>query len=298
MGGAGGDEPPPPPRVPPPGHPPGDSGPHRGFREQIAATKAAGYRLVTAHVALARAELEDILAEVKKVAVLIGVAVALVLFAGILFLVGTSLFLGEWLFGSMGWGILHDTELSIALAIMCILVALDVPVSRLARGAAIAALIGLVIAVVGGLQLANRLWEAIGVAAAPALAPATRPLVVGMAVGAGLGAIVGLLGGTETGGGRSIGGVLKSAIGWTILGGLAGAVVGAVSAVTFSWQVAAGLGIAVGLGIWVILCVLEVIRGGIDFEAWSRKFYPSQSIESAKETIEWVRERTPLGPKS
>ena len=298
MGAAGGDEPPPPPKVPPPGPPPGDPGPHRGFREQLAATKAAGYRLVAAHVALARAELEDILAEVKKVAVLIGVAIALVLFAGILFLVGTSLFLGEWLFGSMGWGILHDTELSIALAIMCILVALDVPVSRLARGAAIAAMIGLVIAVVGGLQLANRLWEAIGVAAAPALVPATRPLVVGMAVGAALGAIVGLLGGTETGGGRSIGGVLKSAIGWTILGGLAGAAVGAVSAVTFSWQVGAGLGIAVGLGIWVILCVLEVIRGGIAFEAWSRKFYPSQSIESAKETIEWVRERTPLGPKS
>jgi hypothetical protein len=298
MGGAGGDEPPPPRKARSAAPPPGDAGPHRGFREQLDATKAAAFRLVAAHVALARAELEDILAEVKKVAVLIGVAIALVLFAGILFLVGTSLFLGEWLFGSMGWGILHATELSIGLAVVCVLVALDVPVSRLARGAAVAALIGLGITVVGGLLLANRLWEAIGVAAAPALAPATRPLVVGIAVGAGLGAIVGLLGGTETGGGRSIGGVLKSAIGWTILGALAGAAVGALSAITFSWQVAAGLGIAVGLGIWVALCVREAVRGGIDFEAWGRKFYPSQTIESAKETIEWVRERTPLGPKS
>ena len=116
--------------------------------------------------------------------------------------------------------------------------------------------------------------------------------------GAALGAIVGLLGGTETGGGRSIGGIIGSAIGWTILGALAGAALGAFSAITFSWQVAVALGIAVALGVWVALCVLEVARGGIDFEAWGRKFYPSQSIDSAKETIEWVRERTPLGPKS
>jgi hypothetical protein len=299
MGGAGGDEPPPPPprgRPTPP--PPRDPGPRRGFREQLGATRAAGFRLVAAHVALARVELEDILAEVKKVAALIGVAIALVLFAGILFLVGTSLFLGEWLFGSMGWGILHDTELSVALAIVCVLVALDVPVRRLVRGLVVASLIGLAIAVVGGLLLASRLWEAIGVAAAPALDPATRPLVVGTAVGAGLGAIAGLLGGTETGGGRSIGGVIRSAIVWMIIGALGGAVVGALSAITFSWQVAVALGIAVALGLWVVLCILEVARGGIDFGAWSRKFYPSQTIESAKETIEWVRERTPLGPKS
>ena len=248
-------------------------------------------------MALARAELEDILAEVKKVAALIGVAIALVVFAAILLGVGTSLFLGEWLFGSMGWGILQDTELLIALALVCVLVALDVPVRASSRGFVIAGLVGAAIAVVRA-RVANRLWEAIGVAVAPALDPATRPLVVGTAAGAALGAIVGLLGGTETGGGRSIGGIIGSAIGWTILGALAGAALGAFSAITFSWQVAVALGIAVALGVWVALCVLEVVRGGVDFEAWGRKFYPSQSIDSAKETIEWVRERTPLGPKS
>lgn len=297
MGGAGGDDPPAPPKERPTS-PPGDPGPRPGFREQFGATKAAVFRLVAAHVALARVELEEILAEVKKVAALIGVAIALVLFAGMLLLIGTSLFLGEWLFGSMGWGVLHDTELSIALAVVCILTALDVPVQRLVRGLVVASLIGLVIAVVGGLLLANRLWEAIGVAVAPALDPATRPLGVGTVVGAVLGAIVGILGGTETGGGRSIGGVIRSAIAWMIVGALGGAVVGALSAITFSWQVAVALGIAVALGLWVVLCVLEVARGGIDFEAWSRKFYPSQTIETTKETIEWVRERTPLGPKS
>ena len=298
MGGAGGDETPPPPKGGPAAPPPRDPGPRRGFRAQFGATRTAGYRLATAHVALARAELEEILAEVKKVAALIGVAIALVVFAAILLSVGTSLFLGEWLFGSMGWGILQDTELLIALALVCVLAALDVPVQHLVRGLAVASLLGLVVAVVGGLLLANRLWEGIGVAVAPALDPATRPLVVGTAAGAALGAIVGLLGGTETGGGRSIGGMIGSAIGWTILGALVGAALGAFSAITFSWQVAVALGIAVALGVWVALCVLEVVRGGVDFEAWGRKFYPSQSIDSAKETIEWVRERTPLGPKS
>ena len=55
-------------------------------------------------------------------------AIGLVVFAGLLVSVGMSLFLGEWLFGSMGWGVLHDTELSIAVAVVCILAALDVPV--------------------------------------------------------------------------------------------------------------------------------------------------------------------------
>jgi hypothetical protein len=110
--------------------------------------------------------------------------------------------------------------------------------------------------------------------------------------------VVGLLGGTETGGGRSIGGIVRSAVGWTILGALAGAALGALSAITFSWQVAVALGIAVALAMWVALCVLEAARGGVDFGAWSRKFYPSQTIDSAKETIEWVRERMPRGPKS
>ena len=298
MGGAGGDESAQPAKGRPAAAPPPDREPRPGFRDQFGATKDAAYRLAGAHVALARAELADILDEVKKVALLIGVAIGVVIFAVILVAVGTSLFLGEWLFGSMGWGIVQDTELLIAIALVCVLAAFDVPVGRLVRGLAIAALIGAAVAVVGGLLLANRLWEAIGVSIAPALEPATRPLVVGTAVGAVLGAIVGLLGGTETGGGRSPGSMIGSAIGWTILGGVVGAGLGAFSAITFSWQVAIALGIVVALGIWVALCILEAARGGVDFEAWGRKFYPSQSIESAKETIEWVRERTPLGPKS
>jgi MFS family permease len=257
----------------------------------------AAYRLAAAHIELARAELAEILDEVKQVAALVGLAIAFAIFAAILVSVGSSLFLGEWLFGSMGWGVLHFTEFALAIALVAILIAFDVPAGHLGRGLVIATLVGVLVTLAAGFWVFNRLWEAIGVAVAPTLIEATRPLVVGTVVGAVLGALVGLIGGTETRG-RSIGGIIRSAIVALILGGIVGAALGAFSAITFSWQVAVALGIAVTLGLWIVLCALEAARGGIDMEAWGRKFYPTQSIETAKETMEWLRERTPLGPKS
>ncbi len=299
MGGAGGDDPSPPgagsrgKRASRP-----KDGTERGFRDQFRATKDAGYRLAAAHLELARAELSDILDLVKRVAVLIGIAIGAAVFAGLLVSVGMSLFLGEWLFGSIGWGVLHFTELAVAVAVVCIVAALDVPPGAIARGFVVSAVLGIVVAVLAASGLFNRTWEAIGVAAAPALDPATRPLVVGTALGAALGALAGLLLGAQVGGGRSFGAVVGSAIGSAILGALAGAALGALAAITFSLHVAVAVGIAVLLGAWIVACGLAVARGGLDATAWGRKFYPSQSIDSAKETIEWVRERTPLGPKS
>ena len=108
---------------------------------------------------------------------------------------------------------------------------------------------------------------------------------------------MGLVGGTQVRG-RSFGQILGSAIGALLLGGLAGAALGAFSAITFAWEVAVALGIAVLLAVWIALCALEAARGGIDIDAWTQKFYPTQSIESAKETIEWVSERSPLERKT
>ncbi len=300
MGAAGGDEPPP----PPPGSrpaagapPPRDRGPRPGLRAQIGATRDAALRLAAAHIELARSELSEILAEIGRVAAFIGVAIALGIFSAILVTVGTSLFVGEWLFGSIGWGVLLFTELALSVALVAVLIALDIPARNLARGLLVATVIGVLTALFAGLWVFNRAWEAIGVAVAPGLDPATRPLVVGIVVGAVLGAIVGLLGGTETRG-RSVGGIIASAIGAMILGALAGAALGAFSSITFSWHVAVALGIAVILGLWMALSALEISRGGFDAEAFGRKFYPTQSIDSAKETMEWLRERMPLGPKS
>jgi MFS family permease len=294
MGGAGGDEPPPPPRGGPP-PPPRDRGPRRGFRAQFAATRAAAYRLAAAHIELARSEAAEILDEIKRVAALIGAAVALVLFTAILVTVGTSLFLGEWLFGSLGWGVVLVGELSVAIALDSVLIAFDIPGGRIGRRFLVAAVIGVVVGLLAGFWVFNRLWEAIGVAVAPNLDPATRPLVVGTVVGAVVGAVVGLLGGTETKG-RSAGGIIGSAIMAVVVGAAVGAALGAFSSITFSAQVAVALGIAIGLLTWIVLCA--ALAREIDGEAFSQKFYPTQSVDTAKETMEWLRERMPLGPRS
>ncbi len=63
-------------------------------------------------------------------------------------------------------------------------------------------------------------------------------------------------------------------------------------------QVSVGLGLFVLYVAWPILSGLGVARHGIDTDALKSRFYPTQTIETTKETIEWVRERTPLGRKS
>ena len=88
-------------RTPPPPPPPPP-----GFREQIGATRDAAKRLVDAHVELGKAEFEEIGGEIKRVAALAGIAVGAAIFAGLLLAIGLPLFLGEWIFGSIGWGLL------------------------------------------------------------------------------------------------------------------------------------------------------------------------------------------------
>ena len=63
-------------------------------------------------------------------------------------------------------------------------------------------------------------------------------------------------------------------------------------------RVGVGLGLFVLLAAWPILVGLDIGRTGIDTDALKQRFYPVQTIETTKETIEWVRERTPLGRKS
>lgn len=63
-------------------------------------------------------------------------------------------------------------------------------------------------------------------------------------------------------------------------------------------QIGVGLGLFTLLAAWPVLAGVGVARSGIDTAAIKARFYPSQTIETTKETIEWVRERTPLGRKS
>jgi len=62
-----------------------------GLREQLGATRDAAMGLVRAHLELARAELSEIADEVKRVALLGGIAAGLLLFLGVFLPVGLLL---------------------------------------------------------------------------------------------------------------------------------------------------------------------------------------------------------------
>ena len=72
-------------------------------------------RMLQAHIALLKAELA---VAGKQLGIIVGLAagaIALAILVAILLYVGTFLFMGEWLFGSMGWGIIHGTLLGAAI---------------------------------------------------------------------------------------------------------------------------------------------------------------------------------------
>ena len=191
-----------------------------GLIDQVRATIAAAKRLLRAHVELGKAELGDILGAVKKVVGLALAAVALLFAGALLLFIGGVLFLGEWLYGSIGWGVLLGFLLFLDLALNAGLAALDVRGSRL----------GLFLLVA---------------------------VVVGVALGAGL----------------------ALGLGWET-------------------RVAAALGTLLALIVWPVLAGVGVARRGIDGDALKAKFTPDATIDETKETIEWVRARLPLAPKS
>ena len=93
------------------------SSPPRSLGEQFGRTRKALLGLVSAHVKLLSAELSEIMAEIKRAAALGGVALACLFLAGMLAFVGSILWLDEWVFGSIGWGVLHGPELLLAVAV-------------------------------------------------------------------------------------------------------------------------------------------------------------------------------------
>jgi hypothetical protein len=257
-------------------------------REQLAAVFEAARRLVNAHVELAKAEAGEIMAEVGRVAMLGGIAFALLLLAGLLLPIGLILFLGDWLLGSIGWGVLLGTLLLVDGAVLAGLVAVGVPGGRVGRSAVLALLIGVVVGFALGLELSNRAWTLLGDSFLTGTEAGIRPLATAVLTLGILGGIVGFVTGRRSG---SAGGGLTG-------GAVAGTLLGALTAITPGLQVGAALGVLAALIAWPALAGLDVFRSGIDTDALKARFYPSQTIETTKETIEWVRQRTPLGRKS
>ena len=147
---------------------------------------------------------------------LAALAIAVILFAGLLAVIGGSLFLAEWLLGSMGWGVFHGILAAIGIAAAAGLLALDIPAGRVGR------------------------WLLVA-------------MVVALAVG--------------------------GALGLTISGP----------------QVGAALGITIGYLTWIALMGIDAYRTGVDTEGLTARFYPTQTVETSKETLEWLQKRMPPG---
>jgi hypothetical protein len=219
---------------------------------------------------------------------LIAGAAGLVLLAALLAVIGTSLFIGEWVLGSLGWGVLHGVELFVAIAIAFGLAAVGVSGRRLAGAFAVALVVGILVAIVFALSLPNQAYTTIGDNVATNVEAGVRPLVVGAAIWAGVGLLLGIALAlrAKTAGSRF----------WSIIGGiLLGALFGAFTAIEFDPRAGVGVGIAVGYLTWIGLMVLDVSRTGIDTEALQAKFTPTQTIETSKETLEWLQKRMPPG---
>ena len=261
-----------------------------GLRAQLGQTFAAGKRLFRAHVDLAKAELSEIVDEVKRMVALIGAAIGILVLAGLLFGIGLFLFLGEWLFGSIGWGVLLGTLLLVDVAVVAFLLALDVKGARLGSSFAIAAVAGVIVGVVFAFDLTHRGWTTLADAVAAYYDPATRTALLAIGASAGVGAILGLLN-------RMAGGV-GDAIGGIVVGAVVGAIIGLLTVISVPPTVGAALGVLVVLVVWPILAARDLVRTGVDGEAIMKKFTPDETIGLTKETIEWVRARMPLVPRS
>ena len=242
-----------------------------------------------AHVDLAKAEAGAIAGEVGRLAALGALAIALVIFAVFLAVVGTALFTAEWLLGSIGWGVLHGFLLFLALAMAAVLLAIGVSTSRIFRALLAAVTIGLVVAFVTALNLPNQLYTRIAEAGGIVIEPGAGPLVVGLVVGALVGLVAAVIAAVVvnlSGGGR-----LGIFTGLVVLG----LAIGAITAISLPPQVGVGIGITVGYVTWMALMAIDVARMGIDVDDLKQRFYPAQTIDTSKETLEWLQKRMPPG---
>ena len=252
-----------------------------GLGEQVGRTKSAFLGLIAAHIKLAKAEFAEIGGQVKRAAALGGLALLLLFMATFMLVLGLLLFLGETIFGSIGWGVLDGTELLLGLAALVIFAIIDLSWGRAFSAFVVALGAGLVVT---GLLAVDWSWVSHHYSGMPA--SIVLALVVGVVVIGVLGAVLG----SAFGRGQAMLGLCAGVLCGLLLGLLASAGPGP--------RVAAAMGLAALLLFWPIVAGVLVFRHGIDTAKLRDRFVPVQTIETTKETIEWVREQMPLGRKS
>ncbi len=249
--------------------------------DQIQRTRESFMGLLQAHIALLRAEFDSILGEVKVLASLAGAALGIAFMTAILVWVGGFLFMGEWLFGSIGWGLAHGLLLGIALIVA---LALGIVGAR-ARYSVISFLVAFVIvvaiALLCGLNVAyNAVESVVPNLAGPFNAPGVIAVLGGLVIGALLfGVLLAFVGGVRGAlGGIFLGAFLGIFVGWLIAGA------------PWTWPPALGFAITIGLVAWPILNVIFAWPS-LDPAARFARLYPKQSIEAANETRDWLEEQ-------
>jgi hypothetical protein len=258
----------------------------------VRSTRDSAKRLVGAHVELAKSEFEEITGAIKRALLFGSIALGVLLVAGLILIVGLPLFLGEWLFGSMGWGVLIGLLLLAGVAVALVISALRPGVNGpIGKPLAVGVVVGVVVGVLLATNLTNRGWTLLADNIAGGVDPSWRPLLVAVVTLAVIGAVLGIVGGLVGGGGRLAG------IG--VAGGIVGGIViGLLTAFAPGLRVGAALGVTVGLITWIALMGAGVARGGFDTNALKERYWPDRTIEITKETIEWARERMPLMRRS
>jgi hypothetical protein len=224
-------------------------------------------------------------------AIIIGLgvgALSLALLVLILLYVGGFLFLGEWLFGSMGWGIIHGSLLTTALIVLVGVNLAGGSARDYGTGFVVGLVIGLVAAVVLASNVLPQGATAVAGEAQRSVDLATNFLatMVGLLVGGAALALVGLIAGWRRG--------LRSR---PLMGsGLAAFVVGAfvgsiVASSLWSYAGAAAIGVTLGLVAWIVAGLWLANRRGFEPEARYATLVPSASIAAFEKTRAFVLEQ-------
>jgi hypothetical protein len=249
--------------------------------EQFGRTKSSFSSLLSAHIALFKAEIGEILDQIKVMATLAGVALGVLLLVGNMLYIGGFLFMGEWLFGSIGWGLAHGVLFGIALVAMLML-----GIVGAKRGAILGSFMVAVLLIVGLALLtgSNVGYNSAASVAASLVSPLNSAGVVALLAGAVVGALLfALLLWRVAGGGGAIGGLFVGAILGMLVGWL-------IAGAPWTWPPAVGFSITIGLIAWPILAAVFAIPG-LDMEARFGNLYPKQSIEAVNESRAWLEEQ-------
>lgn len=252
-----------------------------GLGEQFRRTREALSGLFSAHMALLRAELGEIFGQIKVMAALAGVVLLVAFLTGILLYVGGFLFVGEWLFGSMGWGLAHGVLFGLGLIVVLGFAIVGVGLRLAVVSLVFAALLAAGLALLLGSQVAYETAEYFaGQLAAPLNSPAALSLLVGALV---VGVLLAIALWRAAGAGGAVAGLIVGALLGLVLGWLIGGI---------AWErpPAVGFAIMIGLILWPILHA-AMAWPRLDLEEHFGRLKPRQTMEAASETRQWLEEQ-------